>query len=185
MKLKEELTIADFKEMSLLEEQFYDPSHITPYEEAFDWYEKYPYSNKVMENNGQIIGFVDMFLIHDEIFQLLKLGKFNDKELTAHDIVDIDHISEGTFSMFLCCVVIHQDFRKTDVLRHLLNAHIEFYKTIQEKGIRIDFIITDNVTERGENFSKRMGFHKVIETEFQSVVYMEKYQDFIENLKLL
>lgn len=185
MKIKEKLTFEDFKMMSILEEKFYDCSHITPAAEAYDWYKKFPYSTRVMEDENQIIGFVDMFLITDEIFHAIKSGKFNDKNLTSEGIVDIYKVSQGTYHMFLCCLVIEEQYRKTDALKILLNEHIQFYRQLEEKGIHIDNIITDNVTDSGARFSQKLGFQKQTDSNFSSVIYLMDYKEFKENFNKL
>lgn len=181
MIIKEKLTFEDFKMMSVLEEKFYDPSHITPPEEAYDWYKKFPYTTRVMEDKNKIIGFVDMFIINDEIFHVMKSGKFNDKNLTSEGIVDICKMTQDVYHMFLCCLVIEEQYRKTNALKVLLKEHIQFYEKFEEQGIIIDQIITDNVTESGARFSQKLGFQKQTDSDYNSVIYAMDYKKFKEN----
>jgi hypothetical protein len=176
MQIITHFTIDDFKEMQELERKFYDDDHITLYEEAYKWYEKYPYTVCGLRGEGRIIGFINMFPIKEHIFQAIKAGAFNDRDLVSDDIVNIDKPIGSKVNMFLCCVLIDDEYRQTDALSILLAENIRYYKHIQTK---IESIITDNVTDKGEAFSKRFGFTRVTESEFDSVIYMADYSEFI------
>lgn len=193
---KTHYTIDDFIQMYELERKYYTEDHITPYEEAYRWHLKYPWSSCALEDQGRIIGFLDLFPINETLFQKIKSGTYNDCDLTFTDICDITKMTEGHVHLFLSCVVLEKEYRKTEALSMLFKHQIEFYDgyvknaemkelripdgTCQPKGIplHISHVITDNVTKDGENFSKRLGFQKVIDTQFDSVIYVQEYKDF-------
>ncbi|MEG1930657.1 MAG: hypothetical protein RR131_05920 [Anaerovorax sp.] len=182
MQIKKKLTMDDFIEMYHLEKQFYEEDHITPPEETYRWYLCYPNFSTVLEDQGKIIGFLDMFPIKETIFQQIRKGTFNDSNLTAEGIQDIGEMRAGErVNMFLCCVIVDKAYRKTQALQMMIKAQVEYYQQFLDRGIEIESMITDNVTGSGENFSKRMGFKKVTDTLFNSVIYMQKYKDFIKN----
>lgn len=183
MRIKKNFVMQDFIDMYNLEKRFYSEERITPPDETFQWYQRYPNFSTVVEDKGKIIGFFDLFPIKDTMFQQLKEGVFNDSELGVDSIEDIQTMKAGEkVNMYLCCVVVDENYRKTDALKIMMKAQIEYYKQFTDRGIEIEFIITDNVTSSGENFSRRMGFTKLTDTIFHSVIYMQKYSDFLGNV---
>ncbi len=185
MNIKSDLTLDDFLKMAAIEKKYYSADYIADYREAFDWYSKFSFTTKAVEDQGEIVGFLDLFPISKEIFKLLEQGRFNDKNLTTGDIIDIQSLDSGKINLFLCCVVIEKNYRKTDALKMLLNAYADFYKSFQDLGISIDWIITDNVTPEGERFSQKLGFKKLMESDHKTVVYRQKFKEFLKAVEAL
>jgi hypothetical protein len=57
--------------------------------------------------------------------------------------------------------------------------------SISELKYCFDEIITNNVTHEGERFSERMGFKMLLESDHKTVVYCQKYKDFIKAVNRL
>ena len=74
-------------------------------------------------------------------------------------------------NLLLSCVLVDEEYRKTDALKILLDAHLNYYRSFEDRGIRIGNVITSNVTEAGERFSERMGFERVGRSEHQTMLY--------------
>lgn len=178
IKIKEHLTIDDFKVMMQLEKMYYNEEFIAPYNEAFKWYQTYPYTVMVVEDAGQIIGFMNLFPIKNAVVSKIKQGTFNDKYLTTNDIVNIYLPNVSCSSLFLSCVVIHENYRKSSALQLLLKTYATFYSEFE--GMRFEDVITDNVTSEGESFSNKLRFKKVCETDHNSVIYEGSFSDFVE-----
>lgn len=184
MKLKKSLTLEDFKRMKKLEEKYYDQEFITPYEEAYKWYKKYSYSIRAIEVDDKVIGFINMFPINDRVYRLLKQGQFNDKYLEIEDLINLETYEEKELNLFLSCILIDEKYRKTEALTLILNEYSNTYKEVNKK-FKIKKVITDNVTDGGSNFSKRLGFEKVIDSNHDSIVYETAFEDFIKNIEVL
>lgn len=188
MKIKENLTLADFKKMKVLESKFYEDEFITPYEEVYDWYSKFDFSIRIVEDKGQVVGFLNLFPINDDIFNLLKKGEFNDKYLKTSHIVNIENLNsskhQSGINLFLSCILIDADYRKTNALKLLLEEYSKYYSEVEEK-ITVNNVITDNVTESGARFSKRLGFDKIVDSNHESEVFMIDFQKFKENIAAL
>lgn len=181
MKIKEKLELQDFKNMKKLEKKYYDDEFITPYEETYEWYNTYDYSIRAVEDDGEVIGFINLFPIKDEIFNLLKQGDFNDKYLETKHVVDIYNEEETEINLFLSCVLIDDKYRKTNALQLLLEEYVKYYSKLEER-VKINYVITDNVTESGARFSERLGFSKVIDSSHNSKVYMTTFNYFKTNI---
>lgn len=182
MEIKQKLTLEDFKTMKKLEEKYYDDEFITPYEEVYEWYNTYDYSIRAVEEDGEVIGFLNLFPIKDEIFNLLKQGKFNDKYLEKDHIVDIYNKDKNEINLFLSCILIDDKYRKTNALQLLLEEYVKYYSEL-EKSVVIKYVITDNVTESGARFSERLGFTKIIDSNHDSKVYATTFNDLKMNIR--
>ena len=176
MEFPEKLTFEDFEKMHSLEKKFYEEEFITPSEEAYEWYKKYPYTVTVAKDGDKIAGFVNLFPVKKHIFELIKAGKFNDSEMTAEDIEDKE--CKEMLNMFLCCAVIDEEYRRDGLTAKLLRAASKQYE-----GCICGEIVADNVTEDGYAFSEKYGFDFVCNSDHDSKIYIQKYSSFVEKIK--
>jgi len=126
MEIKKEKTIKDFIDMEQLELKYYSEEHVTPHEDAYLWHLSNPMTGFVLEDSGTIIAFSDILPINQDLYERILSGTFNDKYLTAGDLIRMETLKEGdSLNLLLSCVVVHEDYRKTDALKTLLNAHMD------------------------------------------------------------
>lgn len=184
MEIKIEKTMNDFIDMEQLELKYYSEEHVTPHEEAYLWHLSNPNTDFALEDNGNIVAFTDILPIKQEIFDRIVSGTYNDKYLEAEDLINMDALKEGDcVNLLLSCVVVHEDYRNTDALKTLLNAHLDYYRKFLGKGILIDTVITSNVTDAGERFSEKMGFERIGRTEHKTTLYQTSFKQFDEQVR--
>lgn len=170
--IAEKLTKAHFDEMEELEKQYYDEEFITPSMESYAWYIKHPNSIQVVTYLGKVVGFMNMFPISKALFDAIKEGCYNDAYLKAEDIVSLeDYELEGY--LFLSCIVVDKLFRRTQVLKMLIESYVNIYKPYL-----VEAIITDNITESGAAFSERMGFKFFCKSDHNSKIYIGRWNEF-------
>lgn len=186
MNIKNELVIEDFIYMEQMEKKYYSEEYITPYEEAYRWYLSNPNGGAVLEDDGVIIGFTDVLPVKQEVFDRMIKGTFNDKYLTTEDLVSMEKLRKGnSVNLILSCVLVEKECRKTDALRMLLNATMDYYRRFTEQGIRIDSIATSNVTEDGVRFSEKMGFERIGSSDHQTVLFRTSFWEFDKRVKAM
>ncbi|HYE67163.1 MAG TPA: hypothetical protein VEA58_01050 [Anaerovoracaceae bacterium] len=186
MNIKSEKTLDDFIYMEQLELKYYSKEHVTPYEEAYLWHLSNPKTGFVLEDNGRIAAFTDILPVKQEIFDQIKCGTYNDKYLTSDDLIDLEELEEGdSMNLLLSCVLVDDDYRGTDALKILLDAHLDYYRGYADRGITIGTVLTSNVTEAGERFSERMGFERIGRSEHQTTLYQTSFRQFDERVKRL
>jgi len=183
--IKNDLTEKDFIEMEALEKRYYSEEFIADYKDAYDWYRDLPFTTVAAEDNGRIVGFLELFPISDRVYKLLLEGRFNDKYLEKRDIVDIEKPCTEPLNLFLSCIVVDRDYRGAGVLALLLRTYADLYEKVVRKGYVIDKVITDNVTKEGESFSLRMGFERLTKSDHGSVVYIQDFEHFMEVIRTL
>lgn len=184
MNIKKEKTPDDFIYMEQLELKYYSAEHVTPWKEAYLWHLSNPNTGFVLEDNGRIAAFTDILPVKQHIYEGIVSGTCNDKYLTADDLVDMEALQEGdTVNLLLSCVLVDDDYRKTDALQILLTAHLDYYMNYSDKGILIESVITSNVTEAGERFSEKMGFERIGKSEHETMLYLTSFRQFYERVK--
>jgi len=179
MDIAKELSFKDFEKMSALELKFYGEDYVTPAEEAYLWYQKYPHTVTAAKEGDSIAGFVNLFPVKDDVFEKLKAGKFNDSQMKLDDIADING-TDGKLNMFLCCIVIDEKYRRGSFTKKLLLTAAQQYESVYEK---CGDIVTDNVTKDGSQFSDRYGFSFVCNSNHGSKIYIQKFADFLNRIK--
>jgi len=175
MELLSRLTLNHFKQMEQLEREYYDDAYITPAEQAYTWYERFPNTTIAAEAGGHIIGFVNLFPVVDAVFQSIMAGRFNDKNLTLEAIVDADASQTEPLHMFLSCIVVREEYRPRNAARLLLKSAVNTYAPVAH---RCDVILIDTVTPAGESFAKRYGFTPVRQSRYGSSIYSQRYAQF-------
>jgi len=179
MRIHSKKTIEDYKKMEVMELKYYDAEHVTPYTESFEWAQYCPESDVMLMDKDRIVGFMDILPIKKTVFEGIKEGCFNDKYLTTADIARKQDLKAGAHvDLLLSCVVIEEEYRKTDALAMLLLAHLKYFMTFLEEGITIDFVVTSNVTDEGIHFSQKMGFQKVCHSDHGTEIYLIPFCDF-------
>lgn len=183
MRIKQTLTLNDFHSMFELEKLYYDEEHITPAEQSYLWYKMRPHSIMAVEDDNQIIAFMCLFPIPDDIVTAIELGIYNDASMTYEDIMCESDLHVGQpYTLFLSCIVIHKQYRKSNAKFLLLNAYKNYYESLSDKGIRFDSVISDNITEAGLKFSRRMGLSPLTQSDHDSTIVKGTYQEFISKI---
>lgn len=186
MKIRYDLTLDDFKYMAEMELKYYSDEFITPYEESYQWHLLYPHTGSVLEDERRIVGFTDILPLKQEVLDRVTEGSFNDKYLTSEDFISMEDLKAGdTINLFLCCLVIEKEYRKTDALKLLLNENLDYFRDLEKQGIIIDTVITSNVTESGVRFSRRMGFEWVMTSEHNTEIFRINWREFDERIRAM
>lgn len=172
---RSKLTFDHFRQMEQLELQFYGFEHITPAEEAYAWYERYPNTTVAALDDGKVVGFVNLFPVKEGIYRSIRAGKFDDGALTLEGLVDPFGSSEEPLHMLLSCIVVSREHRAQGLARQLLQQAVRQY---QDVAHRCKSVVTDNVTAEGERFSERYGFATVCCSDHESRVFEQPYEDF-------
>ncbi|MGL4523680.1 MAG: GNAT family N-acetyltransferase [Bacilli bacterium] len=176
MEIATQLTFEDFQQMYALEKLYYEEKWITPVEESWQWYSNRPHSYVVIKEEDKIIGFMCMFPVAQCVYEAIEEGVYNDKYLTYQNILTKKECKQTTQPvLFLSCVVVHPAFRKTNAIYKMLACYCKEYEQWQEDDILFKRILTDNVTEDGVRFSKKLGFQEVCSSDHESVIYAGEF----------
>lgn len=183
MKVKRKLTLEDFEAMEALEKNYYGTDYITPSEEAYRWYCHNPRTVVVVEDQGKIAGFMNLFPVKDHVYQEILAGTLCDNMLTHHGIysyIEMVQLVGVPTNLFLSCVVVDHQYRRGPVLGMLLKEYVKFYSLLKRRGIPFQNVVTDNVTPGGVHFSKELGLKKWKDSDHGSQIFVGTFEDFIQ-----
>ena len=184
MNIKNDKTPEDFQYMEQMELKFYSEKFITPWKEAYQWNVSNPKTGFVLEDCGRIVAFTDILPVRQEVFDGIVNGSFDDKYLTENDLVAIEESKEGDrVNLLLACILVDEDYRETDALKTLLNAHLDYYRSLADRGIQIETVVTSNVTREGERFSERMDFDRIGRSGHDTTLFRTSFRQFDERVK--
>ena len=186
MNIKNDKTPEDFQYMEQLELKFYSEKYVTPWQEAYLWNLSNPKTGFILEDCGRIVAFTDILPVRQEVFDGIVNGSFDDKYITENDLVAIEELNAGDcVNLLLACILVDEDYRETDALKTLLNAHMDYYRRFADLGIRIETVVTSNVTREGERFSERMGFDRIGRSGHETTLFRTSFDQFDERVKLM
>lgn len=178
MRIKKNKVLKDFIDMEQMELNYYSEDHVTPHEEAYQWHLSNPHTDMAVEDGGKIVAFSDIIPLKPSVYERILAGNFNDKYLTAEDMMKTETLKKGdVVNLLLSCIVVREEYRKTEALKLLLNHHLDYYRELIRNGVRIDWVLTSNVTEGGERFSERMGFERVGRTSHGSTLFHIRFSE--------
>lgn len=102
LRVLERLGLEHFREMEALERTCYSAEYITPAEEAYAWYLCAPSTTIALADDGagthdsaHIVGFINLFPVSEQVYQGIRAGTFNDRDLTAADVVALPEPGPG------------------------------------------------------------------------------------------
>jgi hypothetical protein len=186
MNIKTDKTPEDFQHMEQMELEYYSEKFITPWKEAYLWNLSNPKTGYVLEDCGRIVAFTDILPVRQEVFDGIVNGSFDDKYLTENDLVKIEELKAGDcVNLLLACILVDEDYRETDALKTLLNAHMDYYRSFAGLGIQIETVVTSNVTRAGERFSERMGFDRIGRSGHDTTLFRTSFRQFDERIRAM
>ena len=196
------LVRADFDAMARLEASFYGEDLITPAEEAWHWYQAFPFTTFAARDVscegdgarndddarddaelGAIVGFVNLFPVRREVFEATLAGAFNDADLLASDVENpfgpSDAGPDAPLNMLLSCAVVEPAWQKTGLAYRLLaGAAAQFASAIRP----IASVVIDTATDDGARFARRLGFAPVRPTDHGTYVWVHTWEGMLAAL---
>ena len=184
------LVRADFDAMARLEASFYGEDLITPAEEAWHWYQAFPFTTfaarDVSRNDaelGAIVGFVNLFPVGREVFEATLAGAFNDADLLASDVENpfgpSDAGPDAPLNMLLSCAAVEPSWQGTGLAYRLLaGAAAKFASAIRP----IVSVVIDTATDDGARFARRLGFAPVRPTDHGTFVWAHTWEGMLAAL---
>lgn len=162
-------------EAILIDKQYYKEELSGVLETCMEWYEA---NNEIysfiIDSNDKVVAYFNAMLIDEDLFQIIKEGKFLDNEISSNDIVQ--PFIPGVYKLYFCSVAIDQqhNHHKMEIFSLLYRGF--FNKLLQwaEQDFYIEEIIADAVTQDGKNIAQSFGLSKLGVTSHTSTLYYAK-----------
>ena len=177
------LARADFDAMAAMEARFYGEDLITPAEESWNWYERYPFTIVAARGEqGEIAGFVNLFPVSEGVHTALLVGAFNDANLTTDDVVDPweQGADSAPLHMFLSCVVVDTLWQGGGLAYRLVARAAEQYA---EFASRIADVTIDTATPDGAGLARNLGFTLVCPSDHGTQIWQSTWENFLAHIR--
>lgn len=184
MVIKENLSRKDFQRMAEIEALYYDSEYITDWEDSYDWYVFSKDTVVAVAEGNVIVAFMNLFPVSDEFYKVIYEGSHHEGYLDLDDVLRIRDGMQESYHLFLSCVAVHPDYRKSEALAMILDAYSQKYTAYLDAGYLLKDVVTHNVTEAGVSFSKRLGFQVVGKTPDGTAICAMPCRDFLAAAKI-
>ena len=177
------LTRSDFDEMAAMEARFYGEDLITPAEESWHWYERYPFTIVAARGEqGEVAGFVNLFPVSEGVHAAILDGAFNDANLTTDDVVDpwAQGADSVPLHMFLSCVVVDTPWQGGGLAYRLVARAAEQYA---EFASRIADVTIDTATPDGAGLARNLGFTLVCPSDHGTQIWQSTWENFLAHIR--
>ncbi len=121
------------------------------------------------EKTNRIVAYINVSPVTDECYDRIKNGDFIDTGITADMILSYD--MPFVYSIYFSSIAIHPDYRNTEVFSLLMNAIVDKFINLGNRGIFIRRMIADAVSQSGEKFCKMFGMSKIVGSDHDSTLY--------------
>ena len=177
------LARADFDAMAAMEARFYGEDLITPAEESWNWYERYPFTIVTARGEqGEIAGFVNLFPVSDDVHAALLAGAFNDANLTVDDVVDLwaRAADSAPLHMFLSCVVVDTPWQGSGLAYRLVAQAAAQYADF---AARIADVTIDTATPDGAGLAHNLGFTPDCPSDHGTQIWQSTWENFLAHIR--
>ncbi len=177
------LTCSDFDEMAAMEARFYGEDLITPAEESWHWYERYPFTIVAARGErGEIAGFVNLFPVNESVHAAILDGAFNDANLTTDEVVDpwAQGADPEPLHMFLSCVVVDVPWQGSGLAYRLVAQAAAQYADF---AARIADVTIDTATPDGAGLARNLGFTSACLSDHGTQIWQSNWENFLAHIR--
>ena len=124
-------------------------------------------------DGDDLIGYINFMPVTDDCYEMFKLGKIRDSDISVKDIVKFYKRTPN--KCIFISIVIHPNYQKGLGLRILFRGFLKKLKLLKQQNIQISHILADCVSSIGEKAAikllkakliKEFPNHKIYETKF-------------------
>lgn len=174
------LEFKDFEKMEQIDRQYFPIENIAPAEESYKWYIANPNSCVVVKESDEVIAYINILSLKEEIYNKVKFNKMNESEIVVEDL---ELRGDKYFNyIYFPVIAIDKQHRNIKTLRNLLNATKEHMQTILIKHKIIE-VMTDCSTKEGQKITQRiLKLKPFMKTSHNSTIHICDGDTFIKNL---
>ncbi|WMJ80210.1 hypothetical protein RBU49_15510 [Clostridium sp. MB40-C1] len=167
------------KEIINLDKKVYEEKYWTNIGFMTKWFSKNPYIITMIYDKGNLAGYFCYLPIEDESYLEIRKGEvFQDLTIPVENIKKYKKGESN--NLYLFSIVLDPKYQGTDALRYLLKGFYDNTKELKEKGVIFNKLLGDVVSDKGYKLAKSLGFNKVYDTEYNSVMFESYYDNMIE-----
>ncbi len=166
-----EITKEDIQGAISLDAITYIDDYRVQLETCWEWFNINPdiYVMAKDKLTNKIVAYINITPIDDDNYDEIKNGQLIDSKLTSDMILSYDFPS--TYSVIFSSIVIHPDYRNSEVFFEMINAVIKKFIYLSKHEVYIKRMIADAVSIQGVQFCRLFGMKKIHQGQFNSTIY--------------
>ena len=167
-----DLSAEEIKEIVELEDRSFDARYHTTLEQECALFRTNRESGVVIRDRetGSIVAYMMILPVTDEVYGLIRKGVLLDTALDPDKVV-LRYDKPGIYHLFFASVVVNPAHRSARMITAMVDAMVEDFIALAERGILIDRMVADVVSGDGRKFCRLFGFEKVGESDHDSLIY--------------
>ena len=167
-----DLSTDEIKEIVELEDRSFDARYHTTLEQECALFKSNRESGVVIRDRetGSMVAYMMILPVTDEIYDLIRKGVLLDTTLDPEKVV-LKYDSPGIYHLFFASVVVSPAHRSARMITAMVDAMVEDFIALANRGIFIDRMVADVVSGDGRKFCRLFGFEKVGESDHDSLIY--------------
>lgn len=118
---------------------------------------------------GQIVGYSMLLPIREDMYRRIKTGTFVDTDFKPEMTFKLDR--PGVYHLYFASVVVHPEHRSAALILTMMDAMVEDFTRLTERGIWFSDMIADVVSLDGAKFCRLFGLKKGVATNHGSNIY--------------
>lgn len=157
-----------------LDKMVYDNQYFLELSTCINYYKANPYIYFMALNSSEnVIGYINFSPITYEMFKQIKSGNVIDTAIGREEIITYDR--NQTVYGYFSSIVVHPSYRNRGIGTELINMVFKFLRDIALRdNVFFEEIVADAVSADGENFLKKIGFSKEINSTHNSQIMVLK-----------
>ncbi len=180
MRLLNQLTPQQMQEAEKLEIRYYGENHVAGWEKSMEWQQSYPWMSCFVQEQDKILAFLDLIPVQWDFYNKLLKGERDTDHLDEGDIIDLDHAPSGQYPLLLLTIIVAEEARNKGLLHLMFQDRIDYYKSLEMKGLKFPVVVTENFTAEGCGFSKKRGWALQLEKSPTHHIYELDWAAFIK-----
>lgn len=174
----EEAKCEYLKDILELDKQVYPEKYWTNIEYITKWFLKNPNIITLLYDDKQLAGYFCYLPVKDKSYMEIRKGEvFQDLTIPVENIREYE--KGNIYNLYLFSIVINPKYHGTDALKYLLKGFYDTTVNLREKGINFNNLLGDIVSSKGDKLANTLGFSKVHDSAYNSVIYENTYENFI------
>lgn len=165
-----------------LDKKVYPEKYWTNIEFMKKWFLKNPNIITLLYNGEELAGYFSYLPISDESYFEIRKGEvFQDLTIPCKNLRE--YKSGEEYNLYIFSIVLNPKYHGSNGLNYLLKGFYDTTSNLVKKGVNFKSILGDVVSNKGEKLAKTLGFTKLYNTQYDSIMYEGKYNEFLVNYK--
>lgn len=117
----------------------------------------------------KIVGYSMLLPIRQDMYEKIRSGTFVDTDFKPE--MTFKYGEPGIYHLYFASIVVHPEHRSAALVLTMLDAMVEDFIRLAERGIWFSDMIADVVSNEGAKFCRLFGLKKICATNHDSFIY--------------